>query len=527
MPTENKADKLLERFKNAKTLRSQWEDTWEDAYKYTLPKRKHEFTDTFNEGEVRTDQIFDSTAVAALPEFASRMQAGTVPGDSAWINLKAGPRVAPQDRDEFNKALEEVTADLFESAAASNFNTEANEMFVELGIGTGPFLVEDGGLDAPFKHTTVPLTEVWIDEGPFGGVDGVFRRVRVKARHIDVRWPSAKISNDLRQLMVNDPERKIVFIELTARDWKEKGTETYVRQIMAQEQKEIILTETFKGVGSNPWIVTRWAVSAGEVYGRGPVLNALPDIRSLNLVKQMVLENADFAISGLYLFDDDGTINPSTIELTPGAMIPRSPGSKGLQPLESASRFDIGEFIIKDMQFNIQKLLFSETLGKPEGTPMTATEVAARSSDLAQQVGSPFGRIIVEFVRPLVRRWLFLRKQQGFLKGLPGLGGDILKINSISPLSKAADFEKITALDRFLEQVAVRLGPQALQRMVKEEETVRELTGLFGISESLIRTSVELRVQEKQTADAAKQAVDAGVPVEQVAEAVQQQQGGV
>lgn len=525
MTTETEAGKLLERFGNAKMLRSQWEDTWTDAYRYTLPKRKAEFTDTFNEGEVRTDQIFDSTAVASLLEFASRMQAGTVPGDSNWVNMKAGSRILPEDREEFDKALEDIIDNIFEELASSNFNTQSNEMFIELGIGTGPMLVEDGGIDSSFKFTAVPLTEVWIDEGPFGDVDGVFRRIRIKSRHIDVRWPNAKISQDLRQIIDNDPEQKLTFIELTARDWKVKGTETYVRQILSLEQKEIIVTEIFSGAGSKPWIVPRWAVSAGEVYGRGPVLNALPDIRSLNLVKQMLLENADFAISGLYLYDDDGTINPATIELTPGALIPRSPGSTGLEPLKSAARFDLGEFVIKDMQFNIQKLLFSETLGKPEGTPMTATEVAARSSELAQQIGSPFGRIVVEFVRPLIRRLLFIRKQQGVLTGLPGLGGDILKINSISPLSRAADFERIATLDRFLETIAVRLGPQALQRTIKEDDTVREFSELFGVSQSLVRTSAELRIQERQVAELASNAIDSGVPADQVAQAVQQ--GGV
>jgi len=28
---------------------------------------------------------------------------------------------------------------------------------------------------------------------------------------------------------------------------------------------------------TNPWIISRWVKCAGETYGRGPVLNALPD----------------------------------------------------------------------------------------------------------------------------------------------------------------------------------------------------------------------------------------------------------
>ena len=45
-----------------------------------------------------------------------------------------------------------------------------------------------------------------------------------------------------------------------------------------------------------------------------------------------------------------------------------------------------------------------ETLGRPEGTPMTATEVSERMADLSRQIGSSFGRLQSELIHPLLKR---------------------------------------------------------------------------------------------------------------------------
>ena len=52
------------------------------------------------------------------------------------------------------------------------------------------------------------------------------------------------------------------------------------------------------------------------MYGRGPLINALSAIKTTNLTIELILENAQMAISGIYQMDDDGVINPDTINLS-------------------------------------------------------------------------------------------------------------------------------------------------------------------------------------------------------------------
>ena len=56
---------------------------------------------------------------------------------------------------------------------------------------------------------------------------------------------------------------------------------------------------------------------------------------------ELVLKNATIAVSGIWQADDDGVINLSNINLTPGAIIPKAVGSSGLTPLRSGSDFDV------------------------------------------------------------------------------------------------------------------------------------------------------------------------------------------
>ena len=57
-------------------------------------------------------------------------------------------------------------------------------------------------------------------------------------------------------------------------------------------------------------------------------------IKTTNLTVEMILENAQMAISGIYQLEDDGIVNTDTIQLLPGTVIPKAPGSAGLQPIQ-------------------------------------------------------------------------------------------------------------------------------------------------------------------------------------------------
>ena len=220
-------------------------------------------------------------------------------------------------------------------------------------------------------------------------------------------------------------------------------------------------------------------------------------------------------ISGIYTYEDDGVVNPDNINLVPGALIPVAPNSRGLTPLAGAGRFDVAQLILGDMRQNIKKALYMETLGRPEGTPMSATEVAERMADLSRQIGSSFGRLQAEFITPLLRRVIRILSKQGRID-IPQVNGREVKIISTSPLSQAQHQQDIAVVNNFNSILAQTFGPQILNMIVKQDEVARYIADKLGLPEKLIRDPQEQQELINQLQNMAQQsnmaANELGIP---------------
>ena len=76
----------------------------------------------------------------------------------------------------------------------------------------------------------------------------------------------------------------------------------------------------------------RWIKGAGELYGRSPVMTALPDIKTANKVVELILKNASIAVTGIWLADDDGVLKPGQHQARAGQHHPEGRGLGGAQP---------------------------------------------------------------------------------------------------------------------------------------------------------------------------------------------------
>ena len=225
-------------------------------------------------------------------------------------------------------------------------------------------------------------------------------------------------------------------------------------------------------------------------------------IKTCNLTIELILENAQMAVSGVYTFEDDGVINPENISLVPGSLIPIAPGSRGLVPIQGAGNFDVAQLVLSEMRQNIKKALYMETLGKPEGTPMTATEVSERMADLSRQIGSSFGRLQSEFIQPLLRRIVKILAKQGRIT-LPQVNGKEVKVVARSPLSQAQHLQDVADVNRFNEIIAATFGPQMINLIVDQNATAKYLAEKMNLPEKLIRDPSEQQQIVQQMAQLA------------------------
>jgi hypothetical protein len=507
------AKTYIQRYQKAKSFREQWVPLFEECYEYALPQRESFYSET--PGERRDDKIFDETAVVGVQEFASRLQSGIVPNFARWADLMSGSEVPKDQREEIDNQLDDVTDYVFEVLQNSNFSQEVHESFMDLAVGTGILCVEEGDAINPINFSAIPLPHVVLDTGPDDKIDHVYReRKKVKYDQLSELYPNATFDPKVMAQMGKEAETTV--LELVCKNYSKKNEDSYYHYAVCMNTETVLYYKEISGLGANPFICFRWSKCAGEIYGRGPLINALSAIKTTNLTIELILENAQMAISGVYQIDDDGVINPDTIQLVPGSIIPKAMGSAGLQPIQAAGSFDVAQIVLSDMRLNIKRALYNDMLGNPDRTPATATEVAERMADLSRRMGSAFGRLQAELVQPLLQRVIYILKKQGRIE-VPSINGREVKIRSVSPLAQAQANQDISSIARFLELVGGVFGPEMLQLLIDGEQTAAHLAKKFGVPESLIRDEN----QRKQIAAMAQQMAQQqqqqqmGAPVEQ------------
>jgi len=502
--TESPVKQLLNRYNHAKSIKDMWLPVFEECYEFALPQRESFFSESI--GRRRTDRIFDETAVVGVQEFASRLQAGIVPNYARWADFVAGSEIPKDQRREVNLALDETTEYVFEILQNSNFSQEVHETFLDIAVGTGCLLVEEGDAVQPVKFKAIPLPQVVLDSGHDDKIDHVYRKRMIRFKELLIAYPNGTLSETMAMDTEKNPDAECEIVEIVYKNYNNTKQEEYKFCVIAPMYEHKISENTFKGLGSNPYIVYRWSKVAGEVYGRGPLQLAMPAVKTSNLVIELILENAQMAISGMYQVEDDGVINVDNISLIPGTIIPKAAGSSGLQAIAPAGNFNVSDLVLRDMRTNIKKALYNEMLGVPnEKTPMSATEVAERMADLSRQIGSAFGRLQAELVNPVLQRVVYILKKQGRIK-IPVINGREIKIKSSSPLAQAQHQQDVATVDRFLGMVQARVGPQLLNILVKQDEVAKYVAKKLGIPEELIRSQEEMQVAAGQMQQMMQQA---------------------
>ncbi len=376
---------LKKMYARAIALREPWVSRWADARKYTMP--------TTNEDSA---MLFDATAADAADNLAACMYSLLTPPESLWLNLVPESPESPD--------AEMATLALRANLNDSNFYTTVHQCYMDLvTLGTACLFMAESpiGASSAFSFTAIPMTDIAILP------NAIFHTASVSISDVMARYPEWTPTREIADKLKKDSDFPVRLIQALV------GTDfTAWLDVGGDIENNIVSTGTFE---TNPYLIFRWAVTTGEQYGTGPILRALPDIKTANKVVELVLKNATIAVSGIWQADDDGVINLNNINLTPGAIIPKAVGSTGLTPLATGANFDVSQIILKDLRDRIRHTLLADRLGLLSDKEMTATEILARNADMLRILGATYGRLLHEFIRPLCDRGLQILSRRGVI----------------------------------------------------------------------------------------------------------------
>ena len=475
---------VIERYRRAKDKRGVWESHWQECYDYALPQRDGVIRQA-HPGEKKTDKLFDGTAPDAVDQLAASLLAQLTPPWARWFGFVPGTDATDLERDRLADELERAATVLQSHFDRSNFAIEMHQCYLDLvTVGTASLLFEETqpGEPSAFRFTAVPLSQVVFEESAFGRLDTTFRRSELTPAQLKGRFPQAKLPEDLMRSGGNDPDTPVAVIEAVIPDEPGFAYLAVAETDPVSKGDPTVLSEGRFAV--SPFINFRWTKAPGEIYGRSPVMKALPDIKTANKVVELVLKNASIAVTGIWQADDDGVLNPATIKLTPGTIITKAVGSAGLTPLEAPGRFDVSQLVLDELHVGIRRALMADKLGQVDAPKMTATEVLERAADMARVLGATYGRLQSELLTPLVTRALGILNRRGEIPDFR-IDGRIVDLEYKSPLARQQARQDAQNTLMWLDSVRA-MGPEGLVA-VDHAAAARWLGRAFGVPGELIR----------------------------------------
>ena len=489
--------------------RQTWEDHWQDILDYVMP-RKADVTFVRSKGEKRTEVLFDSTAITANNLLAASLQGTLTSPSLPWFHLKLRDEELNKNRD-VQLWLEDSARRMYDVFNESNFNTEVHELYLDLcSVGTGAIFVEEGNsgfTNEGIHFNCLHIAEYFIQENVTGKVDTLYRKYKLTARQAIEEFGEENVGEKIIEAAQNKPDKQFNFIHAVepTKDYERATGKSNTKLPfhschVCVEDKMVVRTG---GYNEFPYLVPRWSKATGEIFGRSPSYNALPDIKTLNKAVEIGLKAWAKAIDPPLLVQDDGVIG--RVRMTPaGITVVRSDGA--IKPLQIGSNWQITDMKENQLRQAIRQAYYSDQLQLQEGPQMTATEVQVRYELMQRLLGPTLGRFQSEFLNPLIERVFgIMVRANAFMPTPEIIGNRKMDIEYVGPLARSQRMEESIAIER-LYQLAMNVGQidTAIMDNINHDEAIRMRAKLLGVPKTVLRGLDE--VMEMREAKAQQQA---------------------
>lgn len=500
-----KAEEILKRLERKQSRRSMWDTFWQELLELCRPNTL-DFNRTSTPGEQRTDRIFDGTALKASEELAAGLAARVSPSTARWFMVTHPDWRLLEDDDVLNW-LEDVSDIMYMHYSMPDVSTHLslNENYLDLGVFGTCVLFQD----KDFRSRTpvlraFPLSSCWCEENAGHRIDSVDHLEMMDTRQAIQMFGDSLPAKILECKELDKPWTFIHSVYPRSDYNRNSYSSKEMPWASCWVNKEERATVRESGYKENPFHVARWTKTAGEVYGRAPAMNCLPDIRMVNAMSKTVLRAAQKIVDPPIICDDDGVLLP--LKTSPGGVILKTPGADAPVPLQTGGRVDIGLDMMDQRRDFIMRCFFVDYIRRTEKKErQSQLEIADVRDEMDRQMNSIVGRIQTELHNPMLRRTFNMLLEAGMFPEPPRAlmeDGRKLEIAFISPSARAQLSSKILSLQQAMNDIAVFAGvnPSILD-VVDVDKAAQQIFLLRDVSRKVIRTPQEIaQIREQRAA---------------------------
>lgn len=438
---------------------------WQDVSDYVLPYRGG-FTRQYIDGEALYENVYDPTAIDALEVAASGIYTNAVNPSSRWLQLKVQDSELMKQKEV--KEWLNTCSEVVQSSIDINLAMPMIENFKDwLGYGMcALFIQEEDSLSIPYSGTAYPLNSIYCDVDYKNKINTVFRVFELTFAQAEEQFGN-KLPTDLRNkynTQSGENQSKLKFLHCVERRVNRNPSKDTVKDMPWASYYISLDTQAIideGGFQENPYIIPRFSVMPGEIYGRGPMLKALPTVKSLNLKVKNQLDASNMAIRPPMDVPEEAYITP--LRLLPGAKnLNQDPSGRKATPINVVGDLNVTFADIQADRENIRTMMYNDLLKLPLQDRMTTLEVDWRKQDQLAMLGPFFVRLEQEYFDALVERVTGIYLRKGLLPPLPVTiepGTEIL-ISYDSPLARALKSSNVRAIDNTIAYIGQVIGIQ-------------------------------------------------------------------
>ncbi|MGG2141713.1 portal protein [Symbiopectobacterium sp. RP] len=504
------ASKIIRRADSLKALRQSNESAWRECFDFTYPLRGAGFSSDVldaSSAKSRVAQLLDGTATDSTRILASALMSGMTPANAQWMDLNSESLT-----DEQKTWLSTCATLVWENIHAANFDAEAYEACLDVVIaGWFALYIDEDKEQGGFTFQQWPLSQCYVSSSRRDGiVDTLYRCYPLTAEQAVKEFGDKNVSDKIRDEAKKKPDAKFDFIHaifprdtyvVNARLAKNMRFASYHIDVQGK------CTARESGYHEFPVAVPRWMKIPASAYGVGPVYDALPDCKELNEIKRMEKAAADLAISGMWIVEDDGVINPRTVKVGPRRIIVAN-SVNSMKPLLTGADFNVAFTSEEKLRAQIRKILMADQLQPQDGPAMTATEVHVRVALIRQLLGPVYGRFQAEYLQILVQRCFGIAYRAGIFPAAPeGMDSANFNVHYISPLARAQKLEDVTAIERAGANIAqlAQIDPDVTD-LLDTDSAARVVSEALGVPAKVIRSADDVARLREQRRPAQQQA---------------------
>ena len=507
-----------------------WRPHFQEIAKYLLPRRYEwlvrrgaNIIQPANKVPPTNTFILDATGTIAARTLAHGLMNGVTSPARPWFRIRLYD--FPEDDDSYPRDyiiwLEEAKRRMEIILAESNFYSAQGVIYLELcSFGTGAMLLYDDFEDV-IRFYNSPMGEYRLFQDNRRIVVGMVREFQMEVQQVVGEFGIQNVSEQTKVkyntggsgLLQTVPITHLV--EPNNQDDPSSIPAIFSHREFYWEAAHMTNGQMLriKGYRESPIIAPRWDLQGNSTYGTSPTMDALPDIKQLQLETKQKAQGMDKMIrppivADVMLRGQPDALLPGGTSYVPG----NSFGAKAIytvNPPVAEISLDI-----KALQVRIKEIYYNNLFRNVSEleTVRSAAEVYERKSEDMLILGGVLERFHNEDLDLVIKRTFNIMLRRGlFPRPPPGLDPAAINIQYVSILADAQRAANTGSIERFMQLIGelTAVAPN-VARIPDFDELVRDYAKRLNIPAKNLRSRADVAAEieaEKELVDAQQAAL--------------------